>query len=374
MKTAIITGVCGQTGSYLAELLLEKGYRVIGVRRRTSAPNNENIENCLQNNNFELVVGDITDYSFVNHIVNKTRYESWENNVCVHPLEIYNLAAQSFVKSSFETPFHTFDVDTIGVLNFLEVLKEIPKSEAKFYQASTSEMFGKSFSERGSKYFKGIGCLDGEVIPLPQYEKYQDENTPFMPQSPYGIAKLAAHHLCRLYRQSYGIHACCGILFNHESPRRGKEFVTRKITDYVGQIAFYINDKENRPNVIDNLKKTFTKLKLGNLDSYRDWGHAKDYARAQHLILQQDSPDDFVICMEETHTVREFCDAAFKVIGLDYNDYVEVDPQFYRPSEVDFLRGDCTKAKSVLNWKPEYTFEQLVQEMVSADIERYNHE
>jgi GDPmannose 4,6-dehydratase len=368
-KIAVVTGVSGQTASYLCELLLDKGYRVIGTRRRTSTPNNDNLINCLSHPNFELVIADITDYSCIHSLLMQYK-----------PDEIYNLAAQSFVKASFDQPFHTFETDTIGVLNFLEVIRK-EKLETKFYQASTSEMFGKSYSQRTITNPKYVGRTDvcdfrdiyNPIAPDDYLiiEKYQDENTIFMPQSPYGIAKLAAHHLCRLYRQSYGIHACCGILFNHESPRRGKEFVTRKITDYVGKLRSMMDKAEYQgdADIVNNAPK----LKLGNLDAYRDWGHAKDYARAQYLIMQQDKPEDFVICMEETHTVREFCDAAFKTIGLDYNDWVEIDPQFYRPSEVDFLLGDCTKAKSVLNWKPEYTFEQLVEEMVQADIERHKN-
>jgi GDPmannose 4,6-dehydratase len=381
-KVAIVTGVCGQTGSYLAELLLNKGYKVIGTRRRTSNPNLENVAGIINNKDFEIYTADITDFTCVRNMILKYQ-----------PDEIYNLAAQSFVKESFSQPFHTFDANTVGVLNFLEVLKQ-EKLDCKMYQASTSEMFGKNISfnydiqGQGARYDgpfpnKEDYCYKnryGHKCTSPEYEGdgvFQDEDTPFVPQSPYGVAKLAAHHMCRLYRESYGVNVSCGILFNHESPRRGKEFVTRKITDYVGQLtllnpqkfglckeplAIYLNEQE--------LKK-HGKLKLGNLDAFRDWGHAKDYAASQWLILQQEKPDDYVVCTGETHTVREFCDAAFSVIELDYKDYVEVDPQFYRPAEVDYLRGDCYKAKQVLGWKPEYTFKKLVSEMVQADIERY---
>jgi GDPmannose 4,6-dehydratase len=371
-KIALITGILGQDASYLAEILLEKKYKVIGTRRRTSSPNFDNISSLINHENFEMIIGDITDYSFIDSAIKNYK-----------PDEIYNLAAQSFVKSSFETPFHTFDVDTIGVLNILEVIRKI-KPDTKMYQASTSEMFGKSVSfdydvqGQSARY-------DGPLVKDYRYENrfgrtfmiaqdssdglFQDECTPFMPQSPYGIAKLAAHHLCRLYRDSYGLSTCCGILFNHESPRRGIEFVTRKITDYVGKL--YNSIKTLSDGTLYYSDVAFPKLKLGNLDAYRDWGHAKDYARAQYMIMQQDELKDVVICMEETHTVREFCKIAFACIGEDYQKWVEVDPKFYRPSEVEYLRGDCSKAKKILGWKPEYSFQELVEEMVEADIERY---
>lgn len=377
-RVALITGVRGQDGSYLAELLLEKNYKVVGVARRASAPNNTNILSCLSNPNFELVTGDVTDYASVSGILNKYK-----------PQEIYNLAAQSFVKASFDQPFHTFEVDTLGVVNFLEVMKkDLP--ESKFYQASTSEMFGKSYSERKVGYISNVDpatglSADGKILPESQRstkfvfpndviggipEKYQDENTPFMPQSPYGIAKLASHHMVRLYRESYGLHASCGILFNHESPRRGIEFVTRKITDYVAKLYHQFDRAEYMGDT--DLIDEFPKLQLGNLDAYRDWGHAKDYVRGMWQMLQQDTSDDYILCTGESHTVRDFCKAAFDVIGVNYEDWVEVNPAFYRPAEVDYLRGVSDKATRKFGWINHYSFEDLVQEMVKADIDAQN--
>lgn len=360
MKTAICTGATGQTGSYLCEILLDKGYKVVGTRRRTTTPNNENVEKCLKNENFILEIADITDYPCVSGLVDK-----------YNPDEIYNLAAQSFVKVSFDQPIHTFDVDTYGVLNFLEVIKNKNKS-IKFYQASTSELFGKSYSCMYTPFMSDdlvrYDNPDGNRNTHEYIHKidkaFQDELTPFSPQSPYGIAKLAAHHLCRLYKQSYDMFCVCGILFNHESPRRGKEFLTRKVTDYVGKL--YVNSLFS-----DNRLNNYPKLRLGNLDAYRDWGFAGDYAYAQYLMMQNEKPEDFVICTEESHTVREFCDIAFSYIGMDYKDWVVVDPQFYRPSEVDYLCGKSTKAKEKLKWKPTVSFKDLVENMVNADLTRY---
>lgn len=349
-KTALITGILGMTASYLCDILLDKGYRVIGLRRRSSNPNYENLENVINHPNLEIVIGDITDYSSVNSIMTKYDFD-----------EVYNLAAQSFVRSSFDTPFHTIDVNSTGPLNFLEVIRK-EKLNCKFYQASTSELFGKSVS----LYYDVQGCsvrYDGFTLSEDSHiwqnrdtEYFQDELTPFIPASPYSIGKLAAHHLCRLYRESYGIYTSCGILFNHEGTRRGKDFLTRKVTDYVGQLVNYKNNG---------------KLKLGNLSASRDFGFAGDYARAQHLMLQQEKPDDYVICTGETHTIEEFCKKAFEIAGFNYKDWIEIDKQHFRPSEVDMLRGDCSKAKNILKWKPEYTFDRLVQEMVLADIKRY---
>lgn len=349
-KTALITGILGMTASYLCEILLNKGYKVVGLRRRSSNPNYENLENVINHPNLELVIGDITDYSSVHSIMTKYNFN-----------EIYNLAAQSFVRSSFETPFHTIEVNSTGPLNFLEVIRK-EKLDCKFYQASTSELFGKSVSlyydvQGSSVRYDGLPVeKDCFIWQNRNSEYFQDEDTPLTPASPYGVGKLSAHHLCRLYRESYNLFTSCGILFNHEGPRRGKDFVTRKITDYVGQL---VNGKNNG------------KLKLGNLSASRDFGFAGDYANAQYLMLQQEKPDDYVVCTGETHTVREFCETAFDEAGFNYEDWVEVDPEFYRPAEVDYLRGDCSKAKQVLGWKPEYTFKQLVSEMVQADIERY---
>jgi GDPmannose 4,6-dehydratase len=402
-KTALVTGCLGQDASYLAELLIEKDYKVIGVRRRSSNPNYENVAAITGHPNFTVVTGDITDYHCVSTLVLEHK-----------PDEIYNLAAQSFVKDSFTQPAHTFESNTIGVLNFLEVLRK-ENVDASFYQASTSEMFGKNYDEHtyteinpdhpdnkltpldkykpGEKYhvrksngnFADMIHLSSDGINFAaqpfwyKTEKYQDENTAFCPQSPYGIAKLAAHHLVRLYREAYGIKAACGILFNHESPRRGKEFVTRKITDYVGKLGKFLADNESIITGDDYSKKlrlvrthkNYPKLALGNLDAVRDWGHAKDYVRAQWMILDQKKFQDFVICTGESHTVREFLEIAFSHIGLDYKDYVVVDPKFYRPAEVDYLRGDSSKARRVLGWTPSISFAELVKDMVESDIRRY---
>ncbi len=352
-KTALITGIMGMTASYLCEILLDKGYKVIGLRRRSSNPNYENLVNVIDNSNLEIVIGDITDYSSVHSIM--TKY---------NPDEVYNLAAQSFVRSSFDTPYHTIDVNSTGPLNFLEVIRK-EKLSSRFYQASTSELFGKAVSlyydvQGSSVRYDGLPLKEDDGIwQNRDCEYFQDELTPFIPASPYSIGKLTAHHLCRLYRESYNIYTSCGILFNHEGPRRGKDFVTRKITDYIGQLV----NKKNKG-----------KLKLGNLSASRDFGFAEDYAYAQHLMLQQNIPDDYVICTEETHTVDEFCKLAFEEVGLNYNEYIEIDSSNFRPSEVNILRGDCSKARHVLGWKPTHSFKDLIREMVRSDVQRYERQ
>lgn len=334
-KIAIITGITGQDGSYLAEHLLSTNNysKIIGLNRRSSVNNTARIHHILHNNNFILEEADLTDPSSVSDII--TKY---------HPDEIYNLAAQSHVATSFKQPSTTICVNTIGVINILEsILKYSPKT--KFYQASTSEMFGQEFSINE--------IYENDILYI---EKFQDETTPFKPQSPYGASKLASHNLVRIYREGYGLFACCGILFNHESPRRGVNFVTKKITNYIGKLE-------------NNL--TSEKLKLGNLKSCRDWGHAKDYVRAMYLMLQQNSADDFVIATGETHSIEEFLEIAFDLIKKDYKQYVEIDSEFYRPAEVDYLRGKSEKAKTTLNWQPEISFESLVADMVNYDIKYY---
>lgn len=351
---AIILGTNGQDGSYLSEILLEKGYIVIGVSRRSSTDTTSRIKHLLEHPRFSYIEGDVTDPSCVNRIIEK--YD---------PQEIYNLAAQSHVSTSFEQPKLTWDVVAGGCLNILEGIRAYNK-KIKFYQASSSEMFGKNFTSHGAT-------------------KWQDENTPFMPQSPYAIAKLAAHHLVRNYRESYGIFGCSGILMNHECPRRGEQFVTRKITKWIGQYKKFLNkcilnyggttpcpsfivNPHHDPITIGSLK--FPKLRLGNIYAYRDWGHAKDYCNAMYLMLQQDKPDDFVISTGEAHSVEQFLEKAFSYAGLNnYKDYIVIDQSLFRPSEVDYLRGDCSKAKRVLGWKPEYDFNMLVKEMVDYDIE-----
>jgi GDPmannose 4,6-dehydratase len=326
-KTAIITGITGQDGSYLAELLLKKDYRVIGLYRRSSTNSFSRINSgVLSDTNLVLEEFDLTDPSDCSAII-----ETYQ------PDEVYNLAAQSHVATSFKQPTTTVEIDTIGVLNLLEAIRaRCPKS--RFYQASTSEMFGSNYIE------------DTDL------GKYQNEETPFVPQSPYAIAKLASHHMVRIYRDAYKLYACSGILFNHESPRRGENFVTRKITKYIGEL---VNQQ------VDGNKH---KLRLGNLDATRDWGHARDYVYGMYLMLQQNSPKDYVLATGESHTVREFLEIAFKHVNLNYQDYVIVDPEFYRPCEVPYLRGDASLAKKELGWINRVSFEELVSEMVQQDI------
>lgn len=317
-KIAIITGVNGQDGSYLAEILLEKGYTVVGVSRRRSVGGLDNIEHLLDEPSFHLVKGDITDSGSLVRIVQGYQ-----------PDEFYNLAAQSFVGLSWKEPVHTSDVTGLGVLRCLEALHHV-KPDTKFYQASSSEMFGK-------------------VREIPQ-----TEGTPFHPRSPYGVAKVFGYWATRNYRESYGMFTCNGILFNHESARRGLEFVTRKITDAAARIKLHGGGR----------------LGLGNIKSRRDWGHARDYMEAAWLMLQQEEPDDYVVASGETHSIEDLLDVAFGHLDLDWQDYVYQDPQFYRPAEVDILLGDSTKAREKLGWKPKYTFQSLIEEMVDSDYAR----
>lgn len=327
-KTAIITGITGQDGSYLAELLLDKDYTVIGCHRRNSVNNFERINHLLKAPSFLLDECDLTDPAAIHYLVNK-----------VQPNEMYNLAAQSHVGTSFKQPSTTFEINTIGVINILEAIRQSSPA-TKFYQASTSEMYGENYD------------IDDNN------NKYQDENTSFLPQSPYGIAKLSSHRMVQVYRQAYGLFCCSGILFNHESPRRGENFVTRKITKYIGQL---INNK------------TDSSLKLGNISASRDWGHSKDYVRAMWLMLQQDIPDDFVIATGETHSVYEFLKLAFERVNLEYKNHVEIDSDLYRPAEVDYLCGLPDKAKRQLAWTHDYSFEDLVNDMVDSDCKVYSH-
>ncbi|AIE59837.1 GDP-mannose 4,6-dehydratase [Bacillus methanolicus] len=314
MKKALITGITGQDGSYLAELLLEKGYKVYGLRRRTATPNFENIKHL--ENEIEFISGDLRDLTSLTEAVKATK-----------PDEVYNLAAQSFVGDSWRQPIYTSEVTGLGVTNILEAIR-LSKRDARFYQASSSEMFGK-------------------VVETPQ-----KETTPFYPRSPYGVAKVYGHWITVNYRESYDMYACSGILFNHESPRRGIEFVTRKVTDAVTKIKLGLQDK----------------LHLGNLDAKRDWGFAGDYVEAMWLMLQQEEPDDYVIATGETHTVKELVEIAFQHVGLNYQDYVVQDPQFVRPAEVDILLGDPSKAKHKLGWESKVSFEDLVKMMVDSDL------
>jgi GDPmannose 4,6-dehydratase len=363
MKTALITGITGQDGSYLAELLLGKGYKVVGLVRRSSTDTNNRIGHLLSKDALELVEGEVSDSGSVYTIVEKYK-----------PDEIYNLAAQSHVGTSFQQPNYTFQVDALGPLYFLEAIKRF-SPDTRFYQASTSELFGKNFTER----------------PV-TFEKFQDEDTQFMPQSPYAVAKLAAHNMVRIYREGYDIHASCGILFNHESERRGENFVTRKITKWIGNYVQWKKDFPDSDHLIEfksadnaftdriEIPRThpyytetgffFPKLRLGNLDAYRDWGHAEDYVDAMWRVVQQEIPDDYVIATGETHSVRDFLREAFNEIGItDFEPYVVIDPKFYRPAEVEYLCGDPSKAKDKLNWEPQVSFTELVQRMVWRDID-----
>jgi len=344
MKTAMIFGSNGQDGSYLAELLLKKGYGVTGICRRASVDTTIRLTDALQYNDFHLREGDVTDYHSVSHLL--------ETNIEVD--EVYNLAAQSHVQTSFEQPHYTTETDYIGVLNILEAIRKHAPT-AKFYQASTSEMFGNNCTTMSQ---------DGSTV-----VKFQDEGTIFAPTSPYAIAKVAAHHLVKMYRKAYNIFACAGILFNHESERRGDQFVTRKITRYVGWLA------HNLERMQDPLRSlplgNHEKLHLGALDSKRDWGHAEDYVKAMWMMMQQEKPSDYVIATGTCHTVAEFCAEAFKVIGIEHwQNYVFINEKFLRPSDVQFLCGSPFRAGRKLHWHPEVTFAQLVQRMVKSDIEK----
>ena len=325
-KRALITGITGQDGSYLAELLLDKGYEVHGVVRRSSTFGTQRIEHVYRDihdtdRTLALHYGDLADGNGLARLIREIR-----------PSEVYNLAAQSHVRVSFDQPIYTADVTAVGVLRLLEAVRDVQDAiggQIRFYQASSSEMYGK-------------------VVETPQ-----SETTPFYPRSPYGVAKLYGHWITINYRESYGLHASCGILFNHESPRRGETFVTRKITRAATRIKLGLQRK----------------LYLGNLDALRDWGFAGDYVEAMWLMLQQDEPDDYVIATGETHTVREFATLAFSIVGLDYLDYVKHDPRYDRPAEVDVLLGDASKARERLGWTPSVTFGGLVRQMVEAELQ-----
>jgi GDPmannose 4,6-dehydratase len=314
MPKALITGITGQDGSYLAEFLLERGYEVIGMVRRTSTTNFDRIRDFQDR--ITVVQGDLLDQVSLINLLQEH-----------HPEEVYNLAAQSFVPTSFTQPVLTGEFTALGVTRILDAIRIADRS-IRFYQASSSEMFGK-------------------VQEVPQRE-----TTPFYPRSPYGAAKVYGHWITVNYRESYNLFACSGILFNHESPRRGLEFVTRKITHAVARIKVGLQDE----------------LHLGNLEARRDWGFAPDYVRAMYLMLQQGHPDDYVVATGETHSVREFCQVAFDHVGLDWEKHVVVDPKFYRPAEVDLLVGDPSKAKRILNWEPSVTFADLARIMVDADL------
>ena len=325
-KIALITGITGQDGSYLSELLLGKGYSVHGLIRRSSGFNTDRIDHLYRdphnpNVKLKLHYGDLTDANNLRRILDE-----------VQPDEVYNLGAQSHVRVSFDMPVYTAETDGVGTLKLLEAVREFQdytRRRVRFYQAGTSEMFGKV------------------------QENPQKETTPFYPRSPYGVAKVYAHWITVNYREAYGLFACNGILFNHESPRRGETFVTRKITRAVGRIKHGMQDK----------------LFMGNLDSQRDWGFAGDYVEGMWRMLQQDQPDDYVLATGETHTVRSFLELAFGMVNLDYKDYVEIDPRYFRPTEVDILLGDSTKARAKLGWTPKVSLKELTKMMVENDLE-----
>ena len=319
MRKALITGITGQDGSYLAEYLLERGYEVHGLVRRVALEDPERRFNRIAHllDRLQLHAASLESYPSIFRVISQVEFD-----------ECYHLAAQSFVAESFSDGFSTMNTNINGTHYVLAALREL-RPNCRFYFAGSSEMFGKV------------------------RESPQDENTPFHPRSPYGISKVAGFQLTRNYREAYGMFCCNGILFNHEGPRRGFEFVTRKITSTVGRIKLGLA----------------TELLLGNLDAQRDWGHAEDYVRAMHTMLQQPEPDDYVVATGESHSVREFCELAFAEVGLDYRDYVKLDQRFYRPAEVDLLVGNSAKAREVLGWKPRFTFPELVKQMVQVDLE-----
>lgn len=326
-KTALITGTTGQDGSYLSELLLDKGYKVYGLIRRSSVNTTERIAHILHHPYFKVIDGDITDAACMHRLISG-----------IQPTEVYNLAAMSHVGMSFDQPITTCMIDAVGPLNILEAIRQTaPKS--KFYQASTSELFG-----------------DTDIAP-------QSESAPMIPNSPYAVAKLYAHQLVGLYRRAYGIFACAGILFNHESERRGEAFVTRKITKYVASLQKWMDVNKGFPIKDVDIPPLF----LGNIEAKRDWSHAIDMVRGMWMMMQHDVADDYVLGSGEIHSVREFLEIAFNTIGLDYRDYFEVDPKFFRPVDVNLLQADPTKAEEILGWEPTIGFDEMVDMMIQSD-------
>ena len=313
-KRALITGIAGQDGSYLSEHLLKEGYEVHGIIRRQSTAENQESRLEHVSDKVNTYYGDLTDVPSLTRIMRD-----------VEPTHIFNLGAMSHVRISFDVPSYTIQTNGLGVLNILDAYREFAPT-AKFYQASSSEMFGNSVDDDG----------------------FQRESTPFSPVSPYGCSKVLGYNLVRHYRNAYKLHACNGILFNHESPRRGSNFVTNKVVKAAVQIKLGMQDK----------------LEMGNMDSYRDWGHSKDYTRAMMKIINHETPDDFVVSTGKTHSVRDLCEVVFKYLDLDYKDYVVQNPKYMRPEELKYLKGDCTKTKEILGWEPEYTFESMMHEMV----------
>lgn len=359
-KTAVIFGVTGQDGSYLTKFLLKKGYEVHGIARRVSVDTTERIKPYMLHAQFSLHMGDVTDGPLVFKIIQTLK-----------PDEVYNLAAQSHVAVSFTNATSTLNINAGGPLHILEAIR-LAWPKARFYQASTSEMFGSNYTVLKLGKYEVIG-----------EEKFQDERTPLGPNSPYAVAKLAAHELVKIYRHSYDLHASCGILFNHESELRGERFVTRKISRYVAALkrfkeATYIDGgkivrfvKQNMEVSLDKSHEGFPLLRMGNMQASRDWGHAEDYVRAMWLMLQQETSDDYVVATGQTHSITDFANLAFAHIGVDdWNDYVVIDPKFYRPVEVEYLRGRAKKAEDVLGWKPRISFPKLVRRMVDYDYDK----
>ena len=353
---ALIFGATGQDGSHLSDLLLSKNYEVIGVTRRTSTDNTCRIKHVLKHPNFKLIEGDITDTSSIINILSNESVD-----------EVYNLAAQSHVGTSFKQPALTWDVTGKGCINILQSIVDLNLFNLRFYQASSSEMFGSSY----------------EII---NGEKVQNESTRLMPNSPYAIAKCAAHYAVRMYRDAYSLHASSGILFNHEGPRRGDNFVTKKIINWILNFIKWIKDNNLNINKLylteqhiysglttriyndESSPIVFPKLRLGNIHSFRDWGYAGDYVEAMWLMLQQEHPDDYVICTQQAHSVSEFLDIAFNTVNLpEWRNYIYIDPEFFRPSEVDYLRGDCSKAKNKLCWTPKHDLTGLIKMMLQDE-------
>jgi len=323
-KRALITGISGQDGSYLAEYLVDIGYDVYGIVRRNSIPENQTVrvQHLMNSDKITCFYGDLTDISSIMNAMIKSR-----------PDEIYNLAAQSHVKISFEIPYNTCETNVMGILNMLEAYRNVCP-DAKFYQAGSSEMFGNSVDSDG----------------------FQRETTPFNPVSPYACSKVFGHNLVKNYRNAYNLKAYNGILFNHESPRRGINFITNKVAKTAVEIKLGKKDK----------------LVIGSMDSCRDWGHAKDYVRVMHMMLNESPPDDFLIATGKTRSVKDLCDCVFSYLGMDYRKYIVQDKKYFRPEELDYLRGDMSKAKSVLGWEPEYTFEQMMHEMVDHWLNHFS--
>jgi len=327
LRTAVVTGVTGQDGSYLSELLLRKGYDVYGLIRRSSVDTTERIKDILDHDRFHLIEGDITDSCCINRVISG-----------IKPDEVYNLAAQSHVGTSFEQPVTTCEIDAVGPLCVLEAIRNF-SPETRFYQASTSELFG--------------NCN----------ERPQNEKTRMEPNSPYAAAKLYAHNITGLYRRAYNLYACAGILFNHESPRRGENFVTRKITKYVASLFIHKSSSVKKDNEMPSLR-------LGNINAMRDWSHAKDMVYGMWLMMQQDVPDDFVLGSGHARSVEDFLRVAFKVVDADYNDFVFIDEDLYRPAEVNVLEADYSRVKRILGWEPSIPFEEMVEDMVWGDVKQ----